>query len=199
MSSYRGFRLVTLLVLCGTAPGESFLAASVTSQPLLDPDIVSMLDQVDANRISADIQTLVSFGTRNTCSDNSGASPGIGAARDWIKNRYLSIPGLQVTLVPWTFGGCGDGTTRTLQNVIAWIPGSGHPNRLIIIGGHYDSKTSSSATDGVNPAPGANDSGSQTALVLEAARVMVGHTFDATVVFATWSGEEQALWGSQAF
>ena len=183
MSSYRGFRLVALLVLCGTAPGESFLAASVTSQPLLDPDIVSMLDQVDANRISADIQTLVSFGTRNTCSDNSGASPGIGAARDWIKNRYLSLPGLRVTLVPWAFGGCGDGSMRTLHNVIASIPGSGHPNRLIVIGGHYDSRTTN-GLDGVNPAPGANDSGSQTALVLEAARVMAGHVFDATLVFA---------------
>ena len=206
MSNYPSFRLVALLVLWATAPRESFVAAasppnssaSVTSQPLLDPDIVSMLDQVDANRISADIQTLVSFGTRNTCSDNSGASPGIGAARDWIKNRYLSIPGLQVTLVPWTFGGCGDGTTRTLQNVVAWIPGSGHPNRLIVIGGHYDSRTTN-GLDGVSPAPGANDSGSQTALVLEAARVMAGHVFDATVVFADWSGEEQALQGSIAF
>jgi uncharacterized repeat protein (TIGR01451 family) len=206
MSNYPSFRLVALLSLCATAPRELFAAAasppnfsaSVTSQPLLDPDIVSMLDQIDANRISADIQTLVSFGTRNTCSDNSGASPGIGAARDWIKNRYLSLPGLQVTLVPWTFGGCGDGTTHTLHNVIAWIPGSGHPNRLIVIGGHYDSRTTD-GKDGVSAAPGANDSGSQTALVLEAARVMAGHVFDATVVFADWSGEEQGLQGSSFF
>jgi hypothetical protein len=206
MSNYPSFRLVALLVLSAIAPRESFVAAasppnssaSVTSQPLLDPDILSMLSQVDANRISADIQTLVSFGTRNTCSDNSGASPGIGAARDWIKNRYLSLPGLQVTLVPWTYGGCGDGTKRTLHNVIAWIPGSGHPNRLIVIGGHYDSRTTN-GKDGVSPAPGANDSGSQTALVLEAARVMAGHVFDATVVFADWSGEEQGLQGSAAF
>src|SRR5438270_5692338 len=206
MSNYPSFRLVALLVLWATAPRESFVAAasppnssaSVTSQPLLDPDIVSMLDQVDANRISADIQTLVSFGTRNTCSDNSGAPPGIGAARDWIQNRYLSIPGLQVTLAPWTFRGCGDATTRTLHNVIAWIPGSGHPNRLIVIGGHYDSRTTN-GLDGTSPAPGANDSGSQTALVLEAARVMAGHRFDATVVFADWSGEEQGLRGSKYF
>ena len=206
MSNYPSFRLVALLLLCAAAPTESFVAAasppnssaSVTLQPLLDPDIVSMLDQVDANRISADIQTLVSFGTRNTCSDNSGASPGIGAARDWIKNRYLSLPGLQVTLVPWTFGGCGDGTTHILHNVIAWIPGSGHPNRLIVIGGHYDSRTTN-GLDGISPAPGANDSGSQTALVLEAARVMAGHVFDATVVFADWSGEEQGLLGSKYF
>jgi hypothetical protein len=157
-----------------------------------------MLDRVDVNRISADIQTLVAFGTRNTCSDNSGASPGIGAARDWIQNRYLSIPGLQVRLVPWQMGSCGDGTTRTLHDVIAWIPGRGHPNRLIVIGGHYDSRTTN-PLDGISPAPGANDSGSQTALVLEAARVMAGHAFDATVVFADWSGEEQRLLGSKYF
>jgi hypothetical protein len=35
--------------------------------------------------------------------------------------------------------------------------------------------------------------------VLEAARVMAGHTFDATVVFAAWAGEEQGLLGSRAF
>jgi hypothetical protein len=76
--------------------------------------------------------------------------------------------------------------------------GQWHPNRLIVIGGHYDSRTTNNL-DGVSPAPGANDSGSQTALVLEAARVMAGHVFDATVVFADWSGEEQGLLGSAAF
>ena len=154
-----------------------------------------MLSQVDSNRIQTSIQTLVGFGTRNTCSDNSGATPGIGAARDWIQSQFAALPGLEVRLDPWTYAGCG---TRTLHNVIAWIPGSGNPNRLIVIGGHYDSRNTSS-TDGINPAPGANDSGSQTALVLEAARVMAGHTFDATVVFAAWSGEEQGLLGSSAF
>jgi len=206
MSNHPSLPLVALFLLSATAPRESFAApnsppnssASLTSQPLLDPGILRMLNRVDANRISADIQTLVSFGTRNTCSDNSGASPGIGAARNWIRNRYLSLPGLQVRLFPWEMGGCGDGTTRTLHNVIAWIPGRRHPNRLIVIGGHYDSRTTN-ALDGVSPAPGANDSGSQTALVLEAARVMAEHVFDATVVFADWSGEEQGLRGSSFF
>ena len=182
--------------MAATSPADAL--GPVSSQPLLDSDIVNILDQVDADRVSADIQTLVSFGTRNTCSDTSGASPGIGAARDWIRDRYLSIPGVQVTLVPWTYGSCGDGTTRTLHDVIAWIPGTGHPNRLIVIGGHYDSRTTD-GKDGVSPAPGANDSGSQTALVLEAARIMAGHAFDATVVFADWSGEEQGLFGSSFF
>jgi acetylornithine deacetylase/succinyl-diaminopimelate desuccinylase-like protein len=155
-----------------------------------------MVAQVDANRISSNIQKLVGFGTRNTCSDMSGASHGIGAARNWIQSQFAALPGLEVRVDPWTTTRCGD--TRTLHNVIAWIPGKGHPNRLIVIGGHYDSRNTN-VIDGVNPAPGANDSGSQTALVLEAARVMAGHKFDATIVFAAWSGEEQGLLGSAAF
>lgn len=189
--------LLTLFVSVGSlaiSKSPANRTANVAPQSVLDPDILSMIAQVDSNRISADIQTLVGFGNRNTCSDNSGASPGIGAARDWIQSQFAALPGLQVRLDPWTYSGCGG---RTVHNVIAWIPGT-NPNRLIVIGGHYDSRNTSS-TDGVNPAPGANDSGSQAALVIEAARVMAGHTFDATVVFATWSGEEQGLYGSAAF
>jgi acetylornithine deacetylase/succinyl-diaminopimelate desuccinylase-like protein len=179
-----------------TSTRSEKLRSPIATQSFLDTDITAMVAQVDANRVAQNIQTLVGFGTRNTCSDISGASPGIGAARDWIQSQFAALPGMQVRLDPWTYTGCG--TSRTLHNVIAWIPGTGHPNRLIVIGGHYDSRNTN-VTDGVNPAPGANDSGSQAAAVLEAARVMAGHTFDATVIFATWSGEEQGLYGSAAF
>ena len=189
--------VAVFIALFGIAIVPTNSVLSATPPSLLDSDILDMVGQVDSNRIATSIQTLVNFGTRNTCSDTTGATPGIGAARDWIQNQFSALPGIHVILDPWTFTGCGN--SRTLHNVIAWIPGSGNPNRLIIIGGHYDSRTSGSATDGVNPAPGANDSGSQTAFVLESARVMAGHIFDATVVFASWSGEEQSRQGSQAF
>jgi acetylornithine deacetylase/succinyl-diaminopimelate desuccinylase-like protein len=204
MSNYIRFPFAALLFLSLMASTGSLVASKAPTKPApqpapqasLDADIVAMVAQVDANRVASNIQTLVGFGTRNTCSNNSGTSPGIGAARDWIQSQFAAMPGLQVRLDPWTTSTCGG--TRTLHNVIAWIPGSGSPNRLIVIGGHYDSRNTST-NDGVNPAPGANDSGSQAAMVLEAARVMAGHTFDATVVFATWSGEEQGLLGSAAF
>ena len=162
----------------------------------LDAEIVNMIGQIDVNRTATDIQALVGFGTRNTCSNNGSGVAGIGGARDWIRTELAALPGLQVVLDPWTCTSCGD--TRTVHNVVGWIPGSGHPNRLIVIGGHYDSRNSN-ATDPIGAAPGANDSGSQTALVLEAARVMAGHSFDATVVFAAWSGEEQGSFASKAF
>ena len=172
-------------------------AAAAELELPTDSDIPAVVALASLDRISADVLTLVGFETRNTCSDNSGAAPGIGAARDWIQSQFAALPGVEVRLDPWTYTGC-DGTSRTLHNVIAWIPGSGNPNRLILLGGHYDSR-STGTTNGVSPAPGANDSGSQTALILELARMLAGRVFHATIVFALWSGEEQGLRGSAAF
>jgi Zn-dependent M28 family amino/carboxypeptidase len=45
-------------------------------------------------------------------------------------------------------------------------------------------------------APGANDDGSGSAAVIECARVMTKHSFPATIIFVTVSGEEQGLLGS---
>jgi hypothetical protein len=206
----RAIALVLLLVACGdpTPPAVSTeppgnlelapqLAAAVGLELSLDPEIPTLLALGNLDRIAADVLTLVGFETRNTCSDNSGATPGIGAARDWIQGQLAALPGLEVRLDPWSYTGC-NGTSRTLHNVVAWIPGTGNPNRLIVLGGHYDSRTTGT-TDGINPAPGANDSGSQTGLVLELARMLAGRSYDATIVFALWSGEEQGLRGSAAF
>lgn len=189
------FVLMASVMSCGR---ETELTGDVGLRVPLDPDIVAMVADVDASRIATNIQTLVGFKTRNTCSDNSGTAPGIGAARDWIRKELAGLPGVEVRLDRWTSTKCADGQSRSLHNVIAWIPGTGHPNRLIVIGGHYDSRNTD-VIDGSNPAPGANDSGSQAALVLEVARVMSRYRFDATVVFAAWSGEEHGLLGSAAF
>lgn len=193
-------RIVRLFAVTGLLAAYMLLAtpamAPEPSDSALDPEIQQIISQIDAGQIDSSIQTLAGFGTRNSCSDNSGAPPGIGAARDWIQSQFAAIPGLQVALDSFDTTFCG--STQTIQNVIAWIPGNGHPDRIMVIGGHYDSRTINSV-DGVSPAPGANDSGSQTALVLEAARVMAGHSYDATIVFAAWAGEEQGLHGSSAF
>lgn len=89
--------LLTLFVSVGSlaiSKSPAHRPPNVAPQSLLDTDILSMVAQVDSNRISADIQTLVGFGNRNTCSDNSGASPGIGAARNWIQSQFAALPGL---------------------------------------------------------------------------------------------------------
>ncbi len=159
----------------------------------LDPAIVGVVGAVDPARIIADIGRLTQFTTRNTCSNNTANGNDIGAARDWIGARYQSIAGLTVSLDSFQYGGCAAGTV-TDQNVVAVKLGA-HPDRVIVLGGHYDSRSYNS-TDPTSPAPGANDSGSQTALLLEAARLFAPLRFDATIVLASFAAEEQGFHGS---
>jgi hypothetical protein len=184
------FQLLPAAALLCTLPIADAVAQT------LDSDIQSLVSGVDASRIGANIQTLANFGTRHTCSSTSSATTGIGAARNWIQSQFAAIPGLQVRTDP--FNVTCSGARRTRHNVVAWLPGTGNPNRLIVIGGHYDSRTTNSA-NATAPAPGANDSGSQTALVLETARLMAGRSYDATLVFVAFGGEEQGLFGSSSF
>ncbi len=177
----------------GAPDGSSPSGDAGSAPPGLDGDITGILGQISATNLAGTIGKLSAFTTRNTCSDDSAGSMGIGGARDWIKSQLGALPGLTVQLDPFTYAGCGGGTV-TRENVIAWKPGT-HPGRLLVLGGHYDSRTLN-VTDGTSPAPGANDSGSQTALVLEAARVLASHAFDATLAFVAFAGEEQGLVGS---
>lgn len=178
------------------APREADLVATLVP----DPEVAAMLTAVDPARIAADIDALVAFGTRNTCSATDSATHGIGAARAMLRLRFSALPGVEVRADTFTVSGCSGDAPH--ENVIAVLPGRTQPERLIIVGGHYDSIGSEEFTDlfdGGLPAPGANDSGSQTALLLEAARVMAGHAYDATVVFVAFDAEEQGLIGSRHF
>ncbi len=67
-------------------------------------------------------------------------------------------------------------------------------NRVVIVGAHIDSR-GSDTLDVTKDAPGANDDGSGVALVMEAARILSKESFEATIVYAIFSGEEQGLWG----
>jgi len=80
-----------------------------------------------------------------------------------------------------------DGKTA---NVIATLRGTVNPELVYIVSSHYDS---------VELGPGADDDSSGTAALLEAARVLAGHPLPATVVFASFTGEEGGLLGSREF
>ena len=83
-----------------------------------------------------------------------------------------------------------------LVDVLAVQRGSTDPGRVIVISAHVDSRNSD-PLDGSGDAPGANDDGSGTAAVIEAARVLSGHRFAATIVYSVLSGEEQGLYGGK--
>lgn len=154
-------------------------------------------------RIGADINKLVSFGTRNTLSETESDTHGIGAARRWLRDEMQSISTkyhankLQVELQFFDLPpGRRTPEGIRLANVVATLPGV-DPNRLIVISGHYDSMPTS-PTDGESAAPGANDDASGTVAVLEAARLLSGWQPRATVVFLAVAGEEQGLLGAAA-
>jgi hypothetical protein len=84
----------------------------------------------------------------------------------------------------------------TILDVLAIQRGTDDPDRLIVISGHLDSRVRD-VMDAKSDAPGADDDGSGTAAVLEAARVLSRHKFRATLVYAVLSGEEQGLYGGK--
>jgi hypothetical protein len=75
-----------LIFVCTVRPQES---ASILS---LDPRIAAAVQEISPVRIHANIEKLVSFGTRSTLSPQDPASiaagRGIGAAREWIKSEF---------------------------------------------------------------------------------------------------------------
>lgn len=81
------------------------------------------------------------------------------------------------------------------QNVVATLPGSVTPDEIVVIGAHYDSTSESAET----LAPGAEDNGSGTCLVMELARATAGRQFERTVQFVLFDAEEVGLHGSQHF
>jgi len=173
--------LTLLLVAFGSGNG------AITT----DPEISALLTNINPNNIFNTAQTLQNFRTRQSCSDSPAPGQGVTAARDYLFARYSAIPGLQIRLDPFVHASC---PTAPTFNVIAWLPGR-HPNRLVIVGGHYDSRTTK-VLDNTSNAPGGNDAGVQTGVVLELARVLSTYEFDATLVFMSFSGEEQGLFGS---
>jgi hypothetical protein len=176
--------LVVAVLLVGFAPNSS---------PTTDAEISAILSNINPSNIFNTAQTLQNFRTRQSCSDVAGPNRGVTAARDYLFARYSAIPGLQVRLDPFVHASC---PTAPTFNVIAWLPGR-HPNRLVIVGGHYDSRTTN-VFDNTSNAPAGNDAGAQTGVVLELARVLAGHRYDATLVFMSFSGEEQGLFGSSS-
>jgi len=168
-----------------------------------DPEIEGMVNEVNADSLQSYIKTLVSFGTRSTVSSTTDAKKGIGAARNWVLskfNQFAAASNGRLTAFVDTSTYNPDGqrvaSAISLGNTVATLKGTDPKDtRVFIISGHMDSRRIN-VMDGTNDAPGANDDGSGSAAVLECARVMSRHSFPATIIFVTVSGEEQGLLGS---
>lgn len=190
----------------GLALIAAMFAAPALAQPApdtarIDRDLRQLVAPVSEQRLRRDIDTLVGFGTRHTLSSQTDPKRGIGAALRWTEAEFGRISRacggcLQIAKPEDTVTGRRVPTPTRVWNVLAVQRGTTDPNRVIILSGHIDSRVSD-VMDATKDAPGANDDGSGTALVIEAARVLSKHKFPATIVYAVLSGEEQGLLGGK--
>ena len=170
------------------------------------PDVRQALRAVSPRRLEGYDRALVGFGTRHTLSAQDDPGRGIGAARDWIRDRFDAIAAraggrMSVELQSYVQEPAERIPEPTrITNVVATLRGTdpASADRVYVVGAHYDSRVTDvlNATD---DAPGANDDGSGTSAVIELARVLSRVPSEATIVFVAYAGEEQGLFGSEHF
>ena len=200
--------LLSAVPLARSQNGSNARRQVLTAAPPVtrNREIMSIVREIDARNIERTIRKLVSFGTRNTLSEQNDPNRGIGAARDWLYAEFQKAAEQsagRMTVEKQTFEQAKAQRVpqpTMLTNIVATLKGTqpASVDRLYIVSGHYDSMCGS-PTDAKCDAPGANDDASGTAAVLEMARVMAKHSFDATIVFMAVAGEEQGLLGATYF
>jgi len=174
----------------------ALLATSALAAPQSpDEKVRAIAAEVSPDRMHQTVERLVGFGTRHTLSTQTDPKRGIGAAVRWAEGELKKL-GLETLQTCDTVTGKRVPTPTKVCNAVGIQRGTERPNDVVIIQGHIDSRV----TDVMNAtadAPGANDDGSGTAAVLEAARILSRRKFPGTIVYATLSGEEQGLLGGK--
>lgn len=192
-------------VLDGSYNPVDYAASTVIS----DPSVIinDLLSEISADSLEYYNQMLTTFGTRHTLSDTISNSWGIGAARRWIHGKFMEFDAanedrLEVGYLNFKYDAnlnCPGYAAVDHKNVVAVLPGADPSDRtFLLVEAHMDSRCDMPC-DTTCVAPGVDDNGSGTALVMELTRVMSQYTFDHTIVFTTTTGEEMGLWGAEAW
>src|SRR6185369_6490429 len=155
-----------LLVVCLTA---NFTTAQRRSSPPRNRSITGIVREIDARNIERTIRQLVSFGTRNTLSEQNDPKRGIGAARDWLYAEFMKAAeasGGRMTVEKQSYEQAKAERVpqpTIVTNVVATLKGTQPEStaRMYVVSGHYDSMCNT-PVDAKCDAPGANDDASGT-------------------------------------
>ncbi len=112
--------------------------------------------------------------------------PGNAKAIDYLMRAYASF-GYTPEQQSFTPANALGGKTA---NVLATLRGTVDPDLIYVVSSHFDS---------VAIGPGADDDTSGTTALLEAARMLARTPMPATIIFASFTGEEAGLLGSREF
>jgi len=118
------------------------------------------------------------MGFRNRDAHEGPGSPGNQEARLYLQDMFTEM-GLNVSV------------QGEYLNVVGELVGTTTPEKIYIIGGHYDHLEGDS--------PGGDDNASGTAGVLEAARVLSQYRFESTIRFIGFNAEEDGLLGAKDY
>ncbi len=191
--------LIAEQVLLGNYNPSVYFAITILNRP--DTIFKGINARISPDSLKNNIIKLASFRNRNTGSDTVSAQKGVGAARRWIYSKFQQYSAvnqnrLLTSYLQFNLSICGVAQHR---NVFAVLPGIDTSNKsIIIIEGHMDSRCEV-LCDTSCIAEGVEDNASGSALVLELARVMSKYSYNNTIVFLVTIGEEQGLYGAQAF
>jgi hypothetical protein len=145
----------------------------------------------DVKRVVADASVHRIYGYEKTLFDFDSkyvTQPGNKRAAAFLFDTYQSF-GYRPEYQPFEYR-IRNGPTGQTANVVATLTGTVNPELIYVVSSHYDS---------VAVGPGADDDSSGTAALLETARILAGHPQPATIIFASFTGEEAGLLGSREF
>ena len=147
--------------------------------PIADA-VRKVVDQASVARVYGYEKAMYAFDSKHI------SQPGNDLAAAYLHEMYKSF-GYEPQYQRFEASGAHDGQTA---NVVATLKGTVNPELVYVVSSHYDS---------VPAGPGADDNSSGTAALLEAARILARHPQPATIVFASFTGEESGLLGSREF
>ena len=147
--------------------------------------IQQIIDKINESMVLNYLEDIVDFAPRTT------GTYGCEKTGLYIFENFKDM-GLDVIFQNWTsFGNKYNPRLYHSQNVIGTLNGVDKSSDMVIIfNAHYDS---------VKLSPGADDDGSGVAAVLAAAYVLSQYTFNHTIKFICFSGEEEGLLGSKFY
>jgi len=191
VSPERGIYLMSLDVRVTAAEVLARIDASLAAEKALRAKGDRMFRPIAAGvkRALADVSTSRIYNYEKALFDFDSkhiTKPGNRLAGEYLFETYRSF-GYEPEQQWFEPRGALGGKTA---NVIATLEGTENPEIVYVVSSHYDSNASS---------PGADDDSSATAALLEAARVLAKRPMPATIVFASFTGEESGLLGSREF
>jgi hypothetical protein len=146
------------------------------------PEVRRVVANASVDRVYGYEKALFDFDSKHV------TQPGNKRAAEFLFDTYKSF-GYAPEYQPFEFRVRNIPAGRT-ANVIATLKGTVNPELIYVVSSHYDS---------VAVGPGADDDSSGTAALLETARLLADRPQAATIVFASFTGEEAGLLGSREF